>query len=139
MSRAFRRARTGGSLLEFALLLPVFTALVLGTIDAGDFLYQRLALELALETGCRAGALVDPGQGFSNWSGVTTAAHNSMLATLHRYGMECGDCETTLALDTSTTTESLECSISRTSTTISGTIPSAVMSGHFLSRLEMQR
>jgi Flp pilus assembly protein TadG len=53
------RAR-GGAAVEFALVLPLFMALVMGALDYGYFFYVDQITTNAAREGARSGALVDP-------------------------------------------------------------------------------
>lgn len=136
-----RRDRRGGSLIEFALIWPVFMTMFLGIIDSGSFLWQRLALEFATQSGCRAGSMVDPGVGSVNAEAVYSRVATAVPAAFTRYGMDCGDCEAgaEIVLDPTTNVSSLACTVTRTTTTITGLIPSIAIEGTVLLRLEFQR
>lgn len=47
------RSQRGQSLVEFALTLPIFLLLVLGTVDLGRAVYIHTALSNAVRDGCR--------------------------------------------------------------------------------------
>ncbi|MFC4737258.1 TadE/TadG family type IV pilus assembly protein [Bacillus daqingensis] len=51
------RKQTGQSLVEFALLLPVFIILVVGIVDFGRVLYTQLELQLVAQESVRLGGL----------------------------------------------------------------------------------
>ena len=135
------RGRRGGSLLEFALIFPVFMGMFLGLIDSGSFLWQRLAMEFAIQAGCRAGTMVDPGVGAVDADSVYSRVNAAIPYALTRYGVECGDCDPAAAIVTDATTgvSSLECSMTRTTTTLTGMIPAIPISGTILMRMEYQR
>jgi hypothetical protein len=56
--RALRRGQRGAAAVEFALVLPVFLAVVFGTIDYGWYYYQRFTLAAAVRDGIRYGVTV---------------------------------------------------------------------------------
>ena len=60
MFRRFRNARDGTSAVEFALILPVFVTMVLGTIQMGIVFYQANTVQFALEETARQ-LMVTPG------------------------------------------------------------------------------
>jgi Flp pilus assembly protein TadG len=62
MSRnaASRDPRRGGAAVEFALVLPLFMALVMGALDYGYFFYVDQIVTNAAREGARGGTLVDP-------------------------------------------------------------------------------
>jgi Flp pilus assembly protein TadG len=56
--RARRNRQGGGAAVEFALIMPLFLALVCGMIDYGWYFYQRYALAAAVRDGIRSGLSV---------------------------------------------------------------------------------
>jgi Flp pilus assembly protein TadG len=56
------RSQKGNALLEFALILPVFLALVIGVINISMALYDKTMLIMALQKGARAGAIASTAQ-----------------------------------------------------------------------------
>jgi Flp pilus assembly protein TadG len=66
-----RKRERGVAAVEFALILPVFLALVLGAIDFGYFFYVTEVVTNAAREGARAGSVVDPGNGSTG--AITTA------------------------------------------------------------------
>ena len=57
--RAFGAARDGASALEFAIILPVFVTMVLGTIQMGIVFFKAGSVQFALEEAARE-VMVDP-------------------------------------------------------------------------------
>lgn len=57
MSASRRHDRRGQALLEFALVLPVFTVLLFGVVDAGRLLYMNSVLSQAAREGARVAAV----------------------------------------------------------------------------------
>ena len=56
-AKSFRRVRSrGGAAVEFALVLPLFLAVVFATVDYGWFFYQRFTLAAAIRDAVRYGA-----------------------------------------------------------------------------------
>lgn len=51
--RRFRKADGGASAVEFALILPVFVTMVMGTIQMGIVYYQASTVQFALEETAR--------------------------------------------------------------------------------------
>jgi hypothetical protein len=55
-----RSASSGGAAVEFALVLPIFLAVLFGMIDYGWYYYQRFSLVAAIRDGIRYGVTVAP-------------------------------------------------------------------------------
>jgi Flp pilus assembly protein TadG len=51
-----RRRQHGGAAVEFALVLPVFVAVLFGMVDYGWYFYQKFTLAAAVREGVRLGA-----------------------------------------------------------------------------------
>jgi Flp pilus assembly protein TadG len=60
-SRITRRSQHGGAAVEFALVLPVFVAVLFGMIDYGWYFYQKFTLTAAIREGVRFGATFKEG------------------------------------------------------------------------------
>lgn len=67
-----RRRRRGQSLVEFALLLPVFMILLLGLLEFGFVFAHHQGLEYATREGARTGAALSNGQDGQNGLPVAT-------------------------------------------------------------------
>lgn len=67
-----RRDARGAALIEFALLLPVFSMLLFGMITAGLALNDKQQMTHATREGGRYAATVDPLQDFSNGASWAT-------------------------------------------------------------------
>ncbi|MBN2575343.1 MAG: pilus assembly protein [Deltaproteobacteria bacterium] len=61
--RRTRKTDRGAAAVEFAIVLPLFLTLVLGTIDFGYFLYVSEVVTNAAREGARAGSVADPNTG----------------------------------------------------------------------------
>jgi Flp pilus assembly protein TadG len=73
------RSERGAAAVEFALILPVFLLIVLGTIDFGYFFFVSEIVGNAAREGARAGSVVEPDAGHgAAASAATTAASNSL-------------------------------------------------------------
>src|SRR5438270_10382174 len=66
MTRMRDNSESGAALVEFALLLPVFMALVLGMLSGGLIYNQKMDLTHSTREGARYGAAIDKGTLFSN-------------------------------------------------------------------------
>lgn len=53
MARTFGAARTGAAAVEFALIVPVLAALLLGVFDMGRMTYDRTDLHAAVRSGAQ--------------------------------------------------------------------------------------
>jgi Flp pilus assembly protein TadG len=77
MTRTWKRlirSTSGTSAVEFALVLPLFLILLLGTIDAGRFLWEYNEAEKATQVGARVAIVTDvlaPGLRDENYAGQT--------------------------------------------------------------------
>jgi Flp pilus assembly protein TadG len=56
-SRISRRREHGGAAVEFALVLPIFVAIMFGMVDYGWYFYQKFSFASAIREGVRYGAL----------------------------------------------------------------------------------
>ncbi len=56
--RARRNFGRGAAAVEFALVLPLFCAVVFGIIDYGWYFYQRMSIAAAIRDGLRTGVTV---------------------------------------------------------------------------------
>jgi hypothetical protein len=56
-----RRRQHGGAAVEFALVLPVFVAVLFGMVDYGWYFYQKFTLASAIREGTRYGATFKEG------------------------------------------------------------------------------
>jgi Flp pilus assembly protein TadG len=78
--RGLRRARParnrqgGGAAVEFAIVLPVFCAVLFGTIDYGWYFYQKFTLASAIRDGVRTGVTVSETASPDSYSTAVTAA-----------------------------------------------------------------
>lgn len=59
LRRRFLAARDGATVIEFALVAPVFLLMVCGVFDLGQMLYARALLSGAMEQSARASAVED--------------------------------------------------------------------------------
>lgn len=128
-------ARRGASAVEFALLLPVFLAIVFGSADVGWFMWSRASAILAVHDGCRAGSLVDPGLHDVVVTTATTAAINKMKADLPG----CVGCGTTASVVGVVPTRAMSCSVTVPYHTLVNVLPSTNAKASALVRMEYQR
>lgn len=91
--RNARRVR-GATAIEFALLLPVWFAIVVAIADFGWLFYQNSLLDTAANLGCREGSLHDPGENDEHIDVVQSVANQRMLEALEALGDEtCESCD----------------------------------------------
>lgn len=56
--RPRRNGQRGGAAVEFAIVMPIFCAVVFGIIDYGWFYYQRFTVAAAIRDGLRTGVTI---------------------------------------------------------------------------------
>lgn len=76
IARTQRDSARGQSLVEFALVLPIFLMLVFGLIDTGRFVFMHSALSQAAREGARLGA-VEAYWVQSTWVGPAPVCSNT--------------------------------------------------------------
>jgi Flp pilus assembly protein TadG len=81
-----RDPQRGAAAVEFALVLPLFMALLMGTIDYGYFFFSDQIVTNAAREGARAGTLVPPASGAG---AATTAAGAAAAAYLTANRLGC--------------------------------------------------
>lgn len=91
MARVPRRRRReterGAAAVEFALVFPLFIAVLMGTIDYGYFFFSDQIVTNAAREGARAGTLVTPGVGAS--AAAVSAASAAAATYLTNNGLGC--------------------------------------------------
>lgn len=135
-----RRTR-GVAALEFALILPVFTALFIAILDFGWMFYHHAALDSATNMGCRAGSLVDPGDGEEDMGAVQTRTQEATDSALAGLGIPCdGRCTITAVPFGTNPGRSLRCSLTFDFDPIVGLyLDPVTMESLQVARLEYQR
>lgn len=135
------RRRSGSFALEFALTLPVWFAVMSFLADASWMVFHLETLDAATTAGCRAGALIDPGESDQRIADVLDAAHAEMLATLQELGA--GTCETCTMSARSVGApprRSLVCAATREVEPVSGLFfDTRTLESRVVTRLEWQR
>jgi hypothetical protein len=85
--RLYRRFRQGANAIEFALVLPIFIAIVFGMLEFSWVFFQRTTVVHAVRNGCRAGATVHPeGDDRGSPADIAQASIESLLGNL---GIDC--------------------------------------------------
>ncbi len=108
-----RRQRRGSNAVEFALVLPVFVALIFGMMEFSWVFFQRTTVVHSVRNGCRAGATVHP-DGDDRGS-PATVAQDAIEGYLSELGLDCGaniSCTFDIQQVGSTPSENLDCSFS---------------------------
>ncbi|SRR6266700_2176619 len=77
--RRSRDSQRGAAAVEFALVLPLFLALLMGTIDYGYYFFSDQIVINAAREGARAGTLVPPASGAGAAVGAAGAAAAAYL------------------------------------------------------------
>jgi len=95
-----RDPRRGAAAVEFALVLPVFIAILMGAIDYGYYFFSDQIVTNAAREGARAGTLVPPAAGSG---AAVSAAGAAAAAYLTANGLGCPGGGTGCITATSTT------------------------------------
>jgi len=69
-----RNRQGGGAAVEFAIVLPLFCAVLFGTIDYGWYFFQKFTLASAIRDGVRTGVTVAENSTPDSYSTAVTAA-----------------------------------------------------------------
>jgi hypothetical protein len=130
------RERRGANAVEFALTLPAFLALILGSMEYGIIFMTQAGLDNAVSIGCREGAMVDP------LIGDPIAVADARVQELSAYWCADTACDIEV-LDSGGATvpaRTLECSISRDTNPIIDFVPAPLtLDSTSQYRLEWQR
>jgi Flp pilus assembly protein TadG len=85
-ARAARaRLEKGSAAVEFALVLPLFCAVIFGTIDYGWYFYQRFTLTAAVRDGLRTGVTIS--QNVASPNDCSTVARTRAAADMVQAGL----------------------------------------------------
>jgi Flp pilus assembly protein TadG len=131
--------------VEFAMTLPIFLALLGGIVEYAWLFFLRAQTVTSVRDGCRSGSLVlqdDPG---SSDHPAIEAARTSITDDLSWFNMECSDsdsdCSIEVSLSGSRPSEALECAATLPYTPImGGLIPTVdAVSARSMARLEVQQ
>lgn len=85
--------RRGSYTIEMALTVPVWALATLWFLEIGWFLFHLSILDLAVDRGCRAGSLLDPGERDEKIGVVTASTRARVLEELEDAGLACMDCD----------------------------------------------
>jgi Flp pilus assembly protein TadG len=75
-----RKRESGGAAVEFAIVFPVFCAVLFGIVDYGWYFYQRSAVVNAVRDGVRYG-VTKPLTGDTPWTEAQTRADLDLTAS----------------------------------------------------------
>jgi Flp pilus assembly protein TadG len=82
LRRGARRAPSrGAAAVEFALIMPIFVAILCGMIDWSYYFYQRYALSVAIRDGIREGVAVLSTNVPDSWTTAQTRASAVLTAS----------------------------------------------------------
>jgi Flp pilus assembly protein TadG len=77
-SRGRRDPQNGGAVVEFAIVLPLFLAILFSVIDFGWYFYQKFTLAAAVQTGIRASLSVKETDRPDPWITAREAAKTAL-------------------------------------------------------------
>lgn len=135
----FHSQRGGSTAIEFAMLFPVFFTLTVGLIDCSWIIFERIAMEAAIQEGCRAGAILDPGQDQADINDALTTAEDRIELAMMRYGLTCTDCTVNAGALVVDDVLNIQCSYTNDATGPVGFIPTLTLNAGALMRFEVQR
>ena len=121
---SFLRRRRGGAALEFAMLVPVWLTALAGIAEFSWLVYSQTTLDAAVNVGCRAGSLVDPGDGDQSLDLVYEVAQARTQAMMADMGDDCADCAFDISATGTYPDRVLSCNVSRPFTAMLGLVVS---------------
>lgn len=136
--------RRGSNTVEFALILPIFLALVGTLMEYSFYFFMRSAVARSVRDGCRAGAVIPP----DDTPSPEDTAENEMKEGMGGYnffGADCDDaddssCSVGSETSGSSPTEMLTCTMTMNYRGITGVVPvPEVITYSALNILEVQR
>jgi Flp pilus assembly protein TadG len=77
-TRPRRDPQNGGAVVEFAIVLPIFLAMLFGAIDYGWYFYQKFTLAAAVQAGVRSALSVKETDSPDPWTTAKNAAKASL-------------------------------------------------------------
>ena len=121
------RPRRGSNTIEFALLLPVFVAVIAFAFEYSFYFYMRASAMNAVRTGCRVGAVIPPESAHSPSSTAEDAIKDNMSSSGF-FNIDCtalddDRCEISVSEDGDIPTQTLTCSMSMAYPSLTGLIP----------------
>lgn len=119
--------------------MPLFLALMLGTFDVAWLFWQNAAMQVAVQDGCRVGALIDPGQDRQYMADLVSAADDAIVVRLEALGVLCKDCDVEVSPETVAGVVTLDCRMERTGEAVAGLLPDIPLATDVLTQMEVQR
>ena len=118
-----RRNRRGGQAIEFALILPVFVAMITAIFEFGWMFFVRSPVIHAVRDGCRAGAVIPPDESPT----AQEVATGEMTDFLAGYSIDCrGDterCGITINITGETPFQTMDCTLAIAYEPLIGLVP----------------
>ena len=118
-----RDSRRGSQAVEFALIFPVFLALVFGGLDYSWYVLQRYAAMDIVAGGCRAGAIT----GVDLYATPAESAETAIMERAESSLLSCGSETCSITIEEiegySPSTKQLQCSIEAPTVLLSGFVP----------------
>lgn len=133
------RGRRGAALIEFALLAPVLIGLLIGVLDAGWIFWQNAAMQVAVQDGCRDGAITDAGQDRVFLADIQRSTRTSVVERLEGLGVACDDCEVAVDAVDVNGLLMLSCSMDRSAQSVAGLFEDMDLTTTTLTQMEVQR
>ncbi len=111
---SFRTSRRRGSVaVEFALTFPVWIGAIAMTMEYSWYVYQQATLDMALNDGCRAASVMDPGPGDWRLSTMIARAESTTTERLADLGESCDGCVFDVHLQGSWPERQISCEVTR--------------------------
>jgi Flp pilus assembly protein TadG len=79
-TRPRRDPQNGGAVVEFAIVMPIFLALLFGAIDYGWYFYQKFTLAAAVQAGVRSALSVKETDAPDPWTTAKNAAKANLAS-----------------------------------------------------------
>ena len=122
-----RPRRRGSNTIEFALILPVFLALIGVIFEYGFYFYMRSVVSRTVLDGCRAGAVIPPNES----PDPESTAENTMMQAMASYnfmGIDCSGtddsrCDMNVQFSGASPSEVLSCDMTIDYGGITGAVP----------------
>jgi len=119
--------------------LPVYILLLAWVVDGSWLVYQSSVVEGAAQYGCRAGAIIDPGQDDISLQNVLDTAEDVMLEEVAALGGACHACSATASVGGTPPERILVCKARNGYDPLFGLLNPTTLEGSAMRRLEWQR